>query len=213
VPPATGTNGLAIASLVLGIIGGVFLAVIFGFVALSQIRKRPQNGRGLAIAGLIISGLWVLIFCVTAGLMTAASNLASDQRDSIVDSNGNPALDPSARFPGNKLEAGDCLKSFDESEQISQFPAISCEAPHDGEVIGTFDLTGSSYPSAETIRARAEEECAALAQAYIDPAHPALDSLEVQYLYPVAVSWDKGERKVICVVTNPGKLMTSLKNP
>ena len=34
------TNGFAIASLIFGIIGGVLLSVIFGFVALSQIKKR-----------------------------------------------------------------------------------------------------------------------------------------------------------------------------
>jgi hypothetical protein len=49
------TNGFAIASLVLSLTccGGI-LAVIFGHVALGQIKRRGAEGRGLAIAGLII---------------------------------------------------------------------------------------------------------------------------------------------------------------
>jgi len=52
-----GTNGLAIAALVLGILWlywvGSILAVIFGHISLSQIHH-PQGGRGLAIAGLVL---------------------------------------------------------------------------------------------------------------------------------------------------------------
>lgn len=52
------TNGLAIASLVVGLfwmwwIGSV-LAVVLGHVALNQIRRSGQSGRGLAIAGLVL---------------------------------------------------------------------------------------------------------------------------------------------------------------
>jgi hypothetical protein len=69
-PPAPRTNGLAIASLVLGVIAlpGSFgcccfglefvpavLAAIFGHVALSQIKRSQgqMDGRGMAIAGLV----------------------------------------------------------------------------------------------------------------------------------------------------------------
>jgi hypothetical protein len=52
------TNGLAIASLVLGVtwwgwIGSV-LAVVFGHIALAQIREHGQGGRAMAIAGLVL---------------------------------------------------------------------------------------------------------------------------------------------------------------
>jgi hypothetical protein len=63
-----GTNGMAIASLVLGIIWlywiGSVLAVIFGHIALSQLNKSDgrQGGRGLAIAGLVLGYLGVAIF-------------------------------------------------------------------------------------------------------------------------------------------------------
>ncbi|MGB8198045.1 MAG: DUF4190 domain-containing protein [Acidimicrobiales bacterium] len=52
------TNGLAIASMVLGIVWvwwiGSILALIFGFVARRQIRERGQRGDGMAIAGIVL---------------------------------------------------------------------------------------------------------------------------------------------------------------
>jgi hypothetical protein len=65
-----GTNGLAIAALVLGILWlywvGSILAVIFGHIALSQIRHSHQGGRGLAIAGLVLGyvGLALLLLFI-----------------------------------------------------------------------------------------------------------------------------------------------------
>lgn len=54
------TNGLAIASLVLGILWvawiGSILAVVFGHLALGQIKRSngAEQGQGLAIAGLVL---------------------------------------------------------------------------------------------------------------------------------------------------------------
>jgi peptidyl-prolyl cis-trans isomerase B (cyclophilin B) len=53
-PASTGTNGFAIASLVCSFFCTP-LGLIFGFVGLSQINSRGQQGRGLAIAGIVIS--------------------------------------------------------------------------------------------------------------------------------------------------------------
>ena len=53
-----GTNGLAIASLVLGIVWlwglGSLLALIFGVIAQAQCDEREQQGRGLATAGVVL---------------------------------------------------------------------------------------------------------------------------------------------------------------
>jgi hypothetical protein len=60
-PQRQGTNGFSIAALVLGIVWiywvGSVLALIFGYVALSQIKKQGGGGRGLAIAGVVLG--WV----------------------------------------------------------------------------------------------------------------------------------------------------------
>jgi hypothetical protein len=69
------TNGLAIASMVLGIVWiywiGSILAVIFGHIAISQINKSAgtQTGKGMAIAGVVLGyvGLgFLLLFVIVA---------------------------------------------------------------------------------------------------------------------------------------------------
>jgi hypothetical protein len=68
------TSGLAIASLVLGLMWlfwlGSVLALVFGLISLSQIKRTNQKGRGLAIAGIVLGGLGVL-FLVLAIIVAA----------------------------------------------------------------------------------------------------------------------------------------------
>ena len=52
-----GTNGLAIAALVLGVLGASLLAVAFGHAAKSQIARTGEAGEGMATAGLILGYL------------------------------------------------------------------------------------------------------------------------------------------------------------
>jgi hypothetical protein len=60
-PPDAGTNGLAVAALVLGILWvfwiGSFLAIILGHIALGQIKATGQRGHGMALAGVILGYL------------------------------------------------------------------------------------------------------------------------------------------------------------
>lgn len=78
---AAGTNGLAVASLVCSLVGicsclTLVLGVIFGFLALSQIKRTGQAGAGMAKAGVIIgicmTVLWIayLIAALVAGAST-----------------------------------------------------------------------------------------------------------------------------------------------
>jgi hypothetical protein len=67
---AGGRNGLAVSSLVLGILSiplcflfiPAVLAIVFGGIALGQISSNPgQAGRGQAIAGLVLGGVSLAI--------------------------------------------------------------------------------------------------------------------------------------------------------
>jgi hypothetical protein len=70
------TNGLAVASLVLGILWlfwlGSLLALIFGYIGKSQIDQSggAQGGKGLAIAGIVLGWVGVGFFCI--GIISAA---------------------------------------------------------------------------------------------------------------------------------------------
>ena len=83
--PVRRTNGLAVASMILGILWvcwiGSVLAVIFGHVALSQIKKsqETQQGRGFAVTGLILGylGVATLILALLFGDWTWNFNVGS----------------------------------------------------------------------------------------------------------------------------------------
>ena len=79
-PPRT--SGLAIAALVMGLCNFVpylnfvtwILALVFGHVALSQMKRDPAiEGRGMAIAGLVIT-YFLLLMGLTVGVLMVAKN-------------------------------------------------------------------------------------------------------------------------------------------
>ena len=53
-PGSAHTNTMAIMALVFGLVGGTGIPIVLGHVALSQIRRTGEGGRGLAIAGLVL---------------------------------------------------------------------------------------------------------------------------------------------------------------
>ncbi|WP_062354852.1 DUF4190 domain-containing protein [Herbidospora yilanensis] len=92
------TNGLAVASLIMGLIGLVFcgvtaiLGVIFGHMSLSRIKSSGEDGHGLAVAGLVTSyitiGLWVILWLVFgAAILTLVgiAGAAQEYGDTISD--------------------------------------------------------------------------------------------------------------------------------
>lgn len=74
-PPARPTNGMAIASMVLGIVWvywiGSILALIFGYLALKEIRRSGQAGEGMAIAGIVLG--WIGVGTLAVVLLLVAT--------------------------------------------------------------------------------------------------------------------------------------------
>jgi hypothetical protein len=82
-PPAPQrTNGLAIASMVLGILWlywiGSILALIFGYIAKGQIDRSNgvEGGRGMAIAGIVLG--WIGIAIIAIAIVVALAVGSSD---------------------------------------------------------------------------------------------------------------------------------------
>ena len=70
------TNTLAVISLISSLVGwiicvGSIAGIVLGVIAVNQIRRKPQAGRGLAIAG-IIAGILGVIFWLIFVIYTAA---------------------------------------------------------------------------------------------------------------------------------------------
>ena len=89
----TTTNGLAIASMVLGILWiywvGSILALVFGYVAKGQIDRAAgrQTGRGMAIAGIVLGWIGVAALALVVVLALAFS----DDIDDLDDINTDPS--------------------------------------------------------------------------------------------------------------------------
>ena len=71
--PAAPGKGFAIASLVLGLVGFIIplssvLAIIFGAVALNQMKHGTGEGKGMAISGLVL-GIVVILGCIICYVM------------------------------------------------------------------------------------------------------------------------------------------------
>jgi hypothetical protein len=75
-PAVPQTSGMAVAALVMGIVGlvllpliGSILALIFGYAARRDIRSRPNEltGEGLAVAGIVMG--WIAIVLTVIGIV------------------------------------------------------------------------------------------------------------------------------------------------
>ncbi|PRY28242.1 putative regulator of septum formation [Pseudosporangium ferrugineum] len=185
--PARGTNGFAIASLVLGLLGGILLSVIFGIVALVQIKRRGQGGRGLAIGGLVAAGCWLLV--IVAGVVFAIAT--SDDTSSSGTRVG-------AYVSVADLQAGDCVATVPSSRE-SRVRTVSCTSLHEGEVTGVSVLPAGAYPGARETQAQALKRCVAAFDSYV--AVPD-DRLKLHFLYPDASTWAE-DRGVTCLVRDP----------
>ncbi len=100
------TNGLAIASLVCAFLFAP-LGIIFGHISLSQIKRTGEEGRGLAIAGLIISYLLtvlaILVLVLSAVFIVVFARNMNTALEDLTPDYPDITVDPSA--PGNQLPA------------------------------------------------------------------------------------------------------------
>lgn len=69
--PVRRTNGLAIAAFVLGLLGFAVLPVIFGHIALRQIRRNGDAGSAFAIVGLVLGYLAIALYLVAGIALTS----------------------------------------------------------------------------------------------------------------------------------------------
>lgn len=67
-PVQATTNVMAVLALVFGVVSGP-IAIVFGHVARSQIRRTGQEGSGMATAGLVLGYLWLaaILWILIAG--------------------------------------------------------------------------------------------------------------------------------------------------
>ncbi|MEV7978872.1 DUF4190 domain-containing protein [Streptomyces sp. NPDC086519] len=204
--PQPPVNGLAIASLVLGLLcclPGVGL--VLGLIGLSQIRRRGERGKAMAVIGSVFSSvglaLWVLL--LASG---GAGEFWYGLKQGVNDSSS------------LSLATGDCFDTPDGTltgDLVSDVDVVDCAKAHDGEVFATYRLKGSSYPGDDGVGDSADERCYALEDGYAMDGWAIPDDVDVYYFTPSEDSWKYGDREVACVFgnTTEGRTLSgSLRN-
>ncbi|MFE6161895.1 DUF4190 domain-containing protein [Streptomyces sp. NPDC056486] len=188
-------NGFAIASLVLGIL--CFLpavGLILGLVALAQISKKGERGKGMAIAGSILSvvGIVLLVLAVTTG---AARDFMHGFREGARD-----AARSNSGFPVGK---GECFNvpggKLGGAEHAFQVDEVPCASRHDGEVFASFPVDYESYPGDFALTSLAEKKCVDLQAAYVLDSWADRGGAEINYFAPDRDTWRQGGRDVTCL--------------
>lgn len=188
-PPPAGTNGFAIAAVILGAVGAWVISVIFGILALNQIRRTGQAGRGLAIAGFVLSGIWAVIVVVVVVVVIAGG---AGRNDSGV-------ITAPGSVSATALQAGDCVNGL-ETGTFSSLPAVPCDSSHEGEAFAVFDLPDGPFPGQATVDEQAQVQCSTRLDAY-SPSAIADPEVGLFFVTPNGQTWPGGDREVVCIAT------------
>lgn len=126
-PPPPRTNSMAVASLVCAFLFAP-LGIVFGHISLSQIRRSGEQGRGLAIAGLVIGYVATVLTVVVVAVAVIFSAAIIQSLDEAVDSTdstaGAGASPATPVMPG----ADGALPAFDPPADLG----TDCQYPADG---------------------------------------------------------------------------------
>ncbi|QIJ64544.1 DUF4190 domain-containing protein [Streptomyces sp. JB150] len=203
-PPRPAHNGVAIAALVLGVL--CFLpavGLVLGLVALRQIKKRGERGRGMAIAGVALSTLGLVLWA-----LAIPTGVASEVWEGFKEGAAEETL---------SVKKGQCFDSPGGSLEGETYDLdiVDCDGEHDGEAFATVTVPDGSYPGDDRLTGIAEDKCYALQGDYAMDVWAVPDHVDVYYLTPTRQSWRLGDREITCVFGNTdgkGTLTGSLRN-
>jgi hypothetical protein len=180
-----------VAALVLGVLCFLPAAgLVLGLIALRQIRRNGQSGRGLAIAGAVLSSVGIALWAVTL-----STGVLSEAWEGFKDgAQGNESL---------SLAKGDCFDAPGGLEgDTYDVDPVSCEGGHDGEVFAVVTLPGGAFPGDAEITDIADERCYALQDQYAMDSWAMPADVDVYFLMPSRDSWRYGDRAITCVFGN-----------
>lgn len=150
--------------------------MVFGIIGLNRAR-RGQGGRWLAIAGLVLSALWVLplVAIVAYGLTVGRGTVSATD-----------------------LHVGDCLAEIPDSADVVTVKTVDCEKPHAGEVFAELTVPDGDFPGQAAMEY--PDKCKPQLATY-SPAAVKDASIELYVLYPTEESWGAGDRALTCIAT------------
>jgi hypothetical protein len=198
-----GAHPFAVASFVVSLFGftviGIVVSVVFGILALLRIRERPQRGKGLAIAGLIISSVWFL-FLVLVIVLAATSTRQQTE---------NSSLGPTGSISVFDLRSGECFKNPSADERLlglTHVTVVPCTRPHNAQVFAVFQGKGEIYPGRDALRRQAAQGCRSRLAGNVDKSK-LTHSMTLRFIFPTAQPWGAGQHAISCFILNSRQQM------
>jgi hypothetical protein len=212
----TKTNSLAIASLACGL-GGLATGISapfgvgLGIAALVQLKRRPhEEGKGLAIAGIVSGGLLTLGYAALIILFIVVGVWAENNSGS---SAPYPSSSPTSSYYGtyvDDLAVGECFNGDESDDEVDR---IDCADAHDGEIVSNVTLPDGPWPGDRAIDRTGKDRCAAEFGKYVGKS---ADDSELGFGWwtPDQELWeDDNDRLVVCAAYAPDdeRLIGSVK--
>jgi hypothetical protein len=215
-----GTNGLAKASFVLGILGffavTAILSAVFGGIALAQTKRTGQRGRGFAATGLSFGLAWIVLLgtLVVLGVVDRPDPAVRDAHGTVVQAGRVALFD---------LRAGDCFSDPNAAgaapKAIDSVTASPCRAPHDAEAFALPAASGpdgaaggsADYPGTAKLQADAQAACKKALGDYVFDDMSVPRSVRTVSYAPDAHAWAAGKRRFLCSLESTAALTRSLR--
>jgi hypothetical protein len=204
-------SGLAIASFVLGLLGAFLLtaalSVILGIAALAEIRRTGKRGKGLGIAGIALSGVWI---AAIIGLFVVGATTGGGSPGAT----GNPGSTGQPSHPASvsvfSLPVGTCFDNpSGNTLGINSVTAIACTKAHNAQVFAEFDTTGSRFPGATALERRANSGCNARISGNVDQSK-ITSTMSLHFIFPQQLAWDSGQRRISCLIVDSRNMTSSV---
>jgi len=205
-------SGLAIASFVLGLLGGFLLtaalSVILGIAALAEIRRTGKRGKGLGIAGITLACVWVVAII---GLFVIGATTGGNSPGAGTSSSGSPGH---ASHPASvsvfSLPVGTCFDNpAGNTLGINSVTAIACTKAHNAQVFAAFDTSGSSFPGTAALERRANSGCSSRITGNVDQSE-ITKTMSLHFIFPQQLAWDSGQRRISCLIVDSQNMTSSV---
>ena len=203
------------------------VSIPLGIWGVIRTKNKQRRGRILAVISFVLIGLWAIVGTVVGvmvGLPTTVKPAAPAPSGLVAPATVSPApatvsptpVAPSkTKIPGrqphgplrktkkvywDQLKTGDCFKGW--TDTAVSLTRVDCRSPHEEEVTGTFNLSGSRYPGDNAVDKAGDARCKKYFTRYVGIDWDS-SAYNYDYATPDRSGWRHGDRLVICVADDP----------
>ncbi len=142
----------------------------------------------MAIAGLALSGVWVVILAIAIAFAALSPNNTVSARD---------------------VKVGDCFADIPTGNRVSWINTTSCDRPHVAEVAAVLTMPDGPFPD-ESVFSDYRQRCRDSLASYSSTAMED-PNVDLSVMPPSRDSWKQGDREMVCIATFNTKRTGSIK--